>query len=162
MLRRTLIAADRGDLWKVPFSDDIDAQSRLLMRRNILTRVQALAPFLTWDTDPYIVIGDNGHLYWILDAFTTSDSYPDSASYSFADDAINYMRNSVKVVIDAYNGTTTFYVFDPARSHHRRLAQHLSLALPRRLGHARLTCAGTFAIRSCCLRSRPRSTGCIT
>ncbi|MGA8162879.1 MAG: UPF0182 family protein, partial [Acidobacteriaceae bacterium] len=113
MLHRTLIAADRGDLWKVPFSDDITPQSRLLMRRNILTRVQALAPFLNFDTDPYIVIGDNGRLYWILDGFTTSDSYPDSTSYPFADDTINYMRNSVKVVIDAYNGTTTFYVFDP-------------------------------------------------
>ena len=114
MLRRSLIAADRGDLWKVPFSDDITAQSRLLMRRNIITRVQELAPFLSWDSDPYIVIGDNGHLYWMLDAFTTSDSYPDSASYPFGDDPINYMRNSVKVVVDAYNGTTTFYVFDPA------------------------------------------------
>ncbi len=112
-LRRTLIAADRGDLWKVPFSDDITAQSRLLMRRNILNRVHTLAPFLSWDADPYIVIGDNGHLYWLLDAFTTSDSYPESASYSYGDDTINYMRNSVKAVVDAYNGTTTFYVFDP-------------------------------------------------
>lgn len=112
MLRRTLIAADRGDLWKVPFSDDITPQSRLLMRRNILTRVQTLAPFLNWDADPYVVIGDNGHLYWILDAFTTTDSYPESTSYAFGDGAINYMRNSVKVVLDAYNGTTTFYVFD--------------------------------------------------
>jgi hypothetical protein len=113
MVRRSLIAADRGDLWKVPFSDDITPQSRLLMRRNILTRVRALAPFLNWDADPYIVIGDNGHLYWLLDAFTTSNSYPDSASYPFDDDAINYMRNSVKVVVDAYTGATTLYVFDP-------------------------------------------------
>jgi len=112
MLRRTLIAADRGDLWKVPFSDDITSRSRLLMRRNIVVRVHALAPFLTWDSDPYIVIGDNGHLYWILDGFTTSDSYPYSAHYPFGDGTINYLRNSVKVVIDAYNGTTTFYIFD--------------------------------------------------
>ncbi len=113
MIHRILIAASRGDLWKIPFSDDITPQSRLLMRRNILNRVQALAPFLNFDADPYIVIGDNGRLYWMLDAFTTSDSYPDSTSYAFGDNAINYMRNSVKVVIDAYNGTTTFYVFDP-------------------------------------------------
>jgi hypothetical protein len=113
MVRRTLIAADRGDLWKVPFSDDITAQSRLLMRRNILSRVRALAPFLNWDADPYIVIGDNGHLYWMLDAFTTSDSYPNSASYPLGDSTINYMRNSVKVVVDAYTGATTFYVFEP-------------------------------------------------
>lgn len=112
MLRRILISADRGDLWKVPFSDDITAQSRLLMRRNILARVHDLAPFLTWDSDPYIVLGDNGHLYWMLDGFTSSNTYPDSAHYPFGDSTINYLRNSVKVVIDAYNGTTTFYVFD--------------------------------------------------
>jgi uncharacterized membrane protein (UPF0182 family) len=112
-LRRTLIAADRGDLWKLPFSDDITAESRLLMRRNILNRVQTLAPFLTWDSDPYVVIGDDGRLFWVLDAFTSSDSYPYSTHYPLGDASINYMRNSVKVVIDAYNGTTTFYVFDP-------------------------------------------------
>jgi uncharacterized membrane protein (UPF0182 family) len=111
MLRRILISAGRGDLWKVPFSDDITSQSRLLMRRNILTRVHDLAPFLTWDSDPYIVLGDNGHLYWMLDGFTSSNTYPDSAHYPFGDNSINYLRNSVKVVIDAYNGTTTFYVF---------------------------------------------------
>jgi hypothetical protein len=112
LLRRVLIAADRGDLWKLPFSDDITPASRLLMRRNIFARVQALAPFLTWDADPYIVLGDNGRLYWILDAFTTSDNYPYSAHYPLGDGTVNYMRNSVKVVIDAYNGDTTLYVFD--------------------------------------------------
>jgi hypothetical protein len=111
-LRRILIAADRGDLWKLPFSDDITSESRLLMRRNIRDRVATLAPFLTWDADPYIVIGDNGRLYWILDAFTTSGSYPDSTQYPLGDSSINYMRNSVKAVVDAYSGTTTFYVFD--------------------------------------------------
>src|SRR5581483_3394820 len=58
------------------------------------------------------VIGDSGHLDWMLDAFTTSDSYPDSTSYPFGDGTVNYMRNSVKVVVDAYTGATTFYVFD--------------------------------------------------
>lgn len=112
MMRRILIAADRGDLWKLPFSDDITPQSRLLMRRNILQRVHTIAPFLTWDADPYMVIGSHGRLYWILDGFTSSDSYPYSSHYPFVDGTINYLRNSVKVVIDAYNGTTTFYVFD--------------------------------------------------
>ena len=111
--RRLLIASDRGDLTKLPFSDDINAQSRLLMRRNVRDRVAALAPYLTYDSDPYIVVGDDGRLSWILDAFTTSDSYPYSSHYSLAGTPINYMRNSVKVVIDAYDGTTTFYVFDP-------------------------------------------------
>ena len=67
-LRRVLLAFDRGDLTKVPFSDDINAESRLLMRRNVLARVQALAPFLTFDRDPYIVVGADGRLSWIIDA----------------------------------------------------------------------------------------------
>ena len=112
-LRRAIIAFDRGDLTKVPFSDDIGAQSRLLMRRRVRDRVTELAPFLAYDSDPYIVIGDDGRLSWILDGFTTSDSYPYSRHYALGDDFVNYMRNSVKVVIDAYDGTTTFYVFEP-------------------------------------------------
>jgi uncharacterized membrane protein (UPF0182 family) len=111
-LRRILIASDRGDLTKVPFSDDINAQSRLLMRRNVRDRVTALAPFLTYDLDPYIVIGDDGRLSWMMDAFTTSDTFPYATHYPLGNNLINYMRNSVKVVIDAYDGTTTFYVFD--------------------------------------------------
>ena len=71
-----LIALDRGDIAKLPFSDDVTPDSRLLMRRNLRERVAALAPFLTFDPDPYIVVGDDGRLSWIMDAFTTSDSYP--------------------------------------------------------------------------------------
>jgi len=112
LARRVLIAMDRGDLGKLPFSDDVNPQSRLLMRRNVRARVTTLAPFLTYDPDPYIVVGDDGRLFWMMDAFTTSDSYPYSSHYQLNDDSINYMRNSVKVVIDAYDGTTTFYVFD--------------------------------------------------
>src|SRR5207244_705701 len=110
--RRLLIASDRGDLTKLPFSDDVNAESRLLMRRNVRDRVAALAPFLTFDPDPYIVLGDDGRLSWMMDAFTVSDSYPYSRHYRLQRDLVNYMRNSVKVVIDAYDGTTTFYVFD--------------------------------------------------
>ena len=111
-LRRILIAFDRGDLTKLPFSDDVTPQSRLLMRRDVLGRAAALAPFLTFDQDPYMVVGDNGRLYWIMDAFTTSGTYPYSTHLALGDQSINYIRNSVKVVIDAYDGTTTFYVFD--------------------------------------------------
>jgi len=111
--RRLLIAFDRDDLTKLPFSDDIGAESRLLMRRNVFDRVKTLAPFLTFDSDPYIVLGDDGRLSWILDAFTTSDNYPYSTHYQLGNDQVNYTRNSVKVVIDAYDGTTSFYVFDP-------------------------------------------------
>jgi hypothetical protein len=111
-LRRMAIALDQSDLAKLPFSDDVSKDSRLLMRRNVRDRVSALAPFLTYDPDPYIVLGDDGRLSWIMDAFTVSDSYPYSTHYRLDRDLINYMRNSVKVVIDAYDGTTTFYVFD--------------------------------------------------
>src|SRR6202795_4151907 len=113
LLRRTLIAYDRGDLTKLPFSDDVNADSRLLMRRSLRDRVQALAPFLTLDPDPYVVVGDDGRIYWLMDAFTTSNTYPYARRYQLADEPINYIRNSVKVVIDAYDGTTTLYVVDP-------------------------------------------------
>ena len=113
-LRRVLIAFDRGDLAKVPFSDDIGEDSALLMRREIRQRVQELAPFLTFDSDPYIVIGDDGRLSWMLDAYTTADTFPYATHYTLGDRDINYMRNSVKVVVDAYNGATSFYVFDSA------------------------------------------------
>ncbi len=111
-LRRTLIALNRGDIAKLPFSDDVSPDSRLLMRRNLRDRVQELAPFLTFDQDPYVVVGKDGRIYWFMDAFTTSDSYPYSRSYDLGDEQINYIRNSVKIVIDAYTGATTFYVFD--------------------------------------------------
>jgi len=127
-LRRILIASDRGDLAKVPFSDDINAQSRLLMRRNVRDRVTTLAPFLTYDLDPYIVIGEDGRLFWIMDAFTTSDTFPYATHYALGNNLINYMRNSVKVVIDAYDGTTTFYVFDtqdPILSAYRQIFPNL-------------------------------------
>jgi uncharacterized membrane protein (UPF0182 family) len=111
-LRRLILAADRGDLGTLPFSDDVNSESRLLMRRNIRDRVAHLAPFLTFDQDPYVVVGDDGRLSWVMDAFTTSNTYPYSTHYPLGDTPVNYMRNSVKVIIDAYNGTTTFYVFD--------------------------------------------------
>jgi len=114
-LRRFLIAVDRGDVGKLPFSDDVTPDSRLLMRRNVRERVHALTgDFLTLDEDPYMVVGDDGRLQWMMDAFTTSESYPYSRHYRLERRSINYIRNSVKVVVDAYDGTTTFYVFDPS------------------------------------------------
>ena len=110
--RRLLIALDRGDLSKLPFSDDVTGDSRLLMRRNVRERVAALAPFLTFDPDPYIIVGDDGRLFWMLDAFTTSDGFPYSRHYRLGRDSINYLRNSVKAVVDAYDGSTTFYIVD--------------------------------------------------
>jgi uncharacterized membrane protein (UPF0182 family) len=121
--RRLLIAIDRGDVTRLPFSDDVTSSSRLLMRRNIRARAQVIAPFLTLDDDPYIVVGDDGRLKWIIDAFTTSASYPYSRHVSLGSRRINYMRNSVKVVVDAYDGSVSFYVFDddPVIGAYRRL-----------------------------------------
>lgn len=90
-------------------ANEVNSQSRLLITRNIKDRVQKLAPFLTYDDDPYIVI-DGGRLKWIMDAYTTSDQLPYSNEYS--DQNYNYIRNSVKVVIDAYDGTVDFYAVD--------------------------------------------------
>ena len=123
-LRRIVIALDRDDLAKLPFSDDVNKDSRLLMRRNIRDRVAAMAPFLAYDPDPYIVLDDDGRLSWIMDAYTVSDGYPYSSHYHLGNDLINYMRNSVKVVIDAYDGTTTFYAFatdDPIIAAYRQI-----------------------------------------
>ena len=98
----------------MPFSDDVTADSRLLMRRNIVERVTAIAPFLTFDPDPYIVLGADGRLMWMMDGFTTSDSYPYARHYRLNRERVNYLRNSVKAAVDAYDGTVTFYVFDTA------------------------------------------------
>ena len=88
-------------------SRDIKSDSKILINRNIMDRVQKIAPFLTYDKDPYIVI-NNGQLYWIIDAYTTSDKYPYSQPYN----GVNYIRNSAKVVVNALNGKTDFYIAD--------------------------------------------------
>jgi uncharacterized membrane protein (UPF0182 family) len=90
-------------------TENIVPGSRILLRRNINQRLATLAPFLNQDRDPYMVVHD-GRLYWIVDCYTVSDHYPYSQKNS---DQINYIRNSVKVVVDAYTGETDFYVADP-------------------------------------------------
>jgi uncharacterized membrane protein (UPF0182 family) len=124
LMRRLLIAFARGDIGKLPFSDDVTNESRLLMRRNVRDRAAALAPFLRFDADPYIVLGADGRLSWIMDGFTVSDRYPYARRYRLGDEQVNYLRNSVKVVLDAYDGTTSFYVFDtedPILAAYRRM-----------------------------------------
>src|SRR4029079_11326732 len=106
--RRLLIALERGDLSKLPFSDDITPESRLLMRRSVKDRVTALGPFLQVDPDPYAVLGSDGRLSWIMYAYTTSTHYPYSRAYELDNRLVlNYMSNSVKDLIHAYDGTTT-------------------------------------------------------
>jgi len=111
-LRRTLLAWAVGDLSKLPFSDDVTSESRLLINRNIRELVNGVAPFLVYDRDPYIVVSNEGRLFWIIDAFTQSASYPYSTHHDVGGKSVNYIRNSVKVVIDAYHGAAQFYVFD--------------------------------------------------
>ena len=111
-LRRAVIALERGDVAKLPFSDDVTPGSRLLMRRQIQERVLTIAPFLTLDPDPYITVGEDGRLRWILDGFTAAATYPNARHYAMGDMDVNYVRNSVKIAVDAYDGTVTFYAMD--------------------------------------------------
>lgn len=110
LVRRALFATHFRSS-KVLFSQDIGAESRVLYRRNIGERLRKALPFLEFDRDPYLVIREDGTLHWIADGFTVSSRYP----YSFRlGNGATYMRNSVKVVIDAYHGTVTAYQADPA------------------------------------------------
>ena len=110
-VNRALWSLKVGD-FNLLVSSQITPQSQILYRRKITDRVNELAPFLNFDSDPYIVVVD-GKLYWIIDAYTTASTYPYSQTSTFDTNDINYVRNSVKVVINAYDGTTTFYVVDP-------------------------------------------------
>jgi uncharacterized membrane protein (UPF0182 family) len=109
-IKRALLAARFGTL-NILLSGDIGSESRVLYNREIEGRVKQALPFLTFDADPYMVINSKGELYWILDAFTSTDRYPYSQTL---EDGTNYMRNSVKVTVDAYNGTLRAYVADPS------------------------------------------------
>jgi len=105
LLGRIAFALRLGDL-NLILSDYITGESRVMFRRQIEDRVRTLAPFLQYDTDPYMVVSE-GRLYWVMDAYTTTDMYPYSSRGGRS--LINYIRNSVKVVVDAYNGSAVFY-----------------------------------------------------
>jgi uncharacterized membrane protein (UPF0182 family) len=105
--RRLAFAFRFGDL-KLLFSSSLTDESRIMYRRTISERVHALAPFLSYDQDPYLILRDDGSLVWMWDAYTTTDRFP----YSQPHGSSNYIRNAVKVVIDAYNGGVTFYQMD--------------------------------------------------
>jgi uncharacterized membrane protein (UPF0182 family) len=128
--RRLMLAWAIGDLSKLPFSDDVTSESRVLIHRNIREIVNGVAPFLTYDKDPYIVVDEEGRLFWMFDAYTESSYFPYSTHHAVAGNSLNYIRNSVKVVIDAYNGTARFYVFDnqdPIIAAYRRIFPDLFL-----------------------------------
>jgi uncharacterized membrane protein (UPF0182 family) len=110
-LWRKLLFAVHFRSYQILLSDDITAESRLMFDRQIRRRVNKIAPFLVLDEDPYPVVSD-GRIIWIQDAYTVSDRYPYASAMGAAN--VNYIRNSVKVTIDAYQGTVTFYHADPA------------------------------------------------
>ncbi|MBE9010476.1 UPF0182 family protein [Pseudanabaenaceae cyanobacterium LEGE 13415] len=116
--RRALFSMYLKD-WRLLITREFLPETKVLYRRNINQRIRAIAPFLRYDSNPYLVAADatptvknpnENYLYWIVDAYATSDRYPYSEP---TQDGINYIRNSVKVVIDAYNGRVNFYVADP-------------------------------------------------
>lgn len=112
---RALWSMRTGDL-NILISDQINSKSQILYRRSISDRLNEIAPFLTFDKQPYIVVA-NGRLYWIADAYTTASTYPYSEQegngFGNLQPGVNYVRNSVKAVVDAYDGTVTFYVTTP-------------------------------------------------
>jgi|LSQX01.1.fsa_nt_gb uncharacterized membrane protein (UPF0182 family) len=108
-LGRKLLYALRFSDYRILISGEITSESRVMYNRTISERVTRIAPFLQYDADPYPVIAD-GRIYWILDVYTTTNNFPYSEPYG----GINYLRNSVKVVVDTYNGTVDYYIVDPS------------------------------------------------
>jgi uncharacterized membrane protein (UPF0182 family) len=108
VLMRLLYAAYFGN-FKIFLSSDVTDESRIIYNRTILDRVTAIAPFLSYDSDPYMVVGDDGKLSWIIDAYTHTGNLPYSKPLA---GGTNYVRNSIKVVVDAYDGSVVFYVLD--------------------------------------------------
>lgn len=123
-LQQVLFSTYLGD-WNLTISDQIRPSSRILIRRNVMERLGSLAPFLRYDTDPYLVL-ESGRLVWVVDAYTTADTHPYSAPLSQAEasgdvgsvsrfgggEDINYLRNSVKATVDAYTGVVTLFAID--------------------------------------------------
>lgn len=114
-LDRLVLGLYKGDL-NLAFSSEITNESKILINRNIIQRAKKALPYLMYEEEPYTVIGDDGKIYWVLDAYTISSSYPYSQYTEIEHEGttrdINYIRNSVKVIIDAYNGTMKFYITD--------------------------------------------------
>ncbi|HYK16636.1 MAG TPA: UPF0182 family protein [Bryobacteraceae bacterium] len=109
-----LAAAISSSDWNILLTSYLTPESRMMVRRNITQRVNTLANFLVWDSDPYIVLTQDGRLVWIIDGYMTSRAHPYAASVELNNvGSVNYIRNSVKATIDAYDGTVHLYVFDP-------------------------------------------------
>ncbi|MBR6504704.1 MAG: UPF0182 family protein [Clostridia bacterium] len=111
-----LIVGIKNNNAKLALSSNVNKESKILLNRNILERAKTLMPYLVYDEEPYMVIRENGSLCWVLDAYTVSNMYPYSQKtlieVNGEKQEINYIRNSVKVIIDSYDGTTKFYITD--------------------------------------------------
>ena len=110
LFNRLLFAIREGSI-KILVSSNISSDSRIIYERNVVRRIEKIMPYLSYEEDPYMTTVD-GRLYWIMDAYTTSGNYPYSEPYSDEINTSNYIRNSIKVVVDAYNGSTDFYIVD--------------------------------------------------
>ena len=110
-LWRKLVFSAHHTTLRMLLSQDLKPESRILFHKQIHERVKKIAPFITFDRDAYVVIAQGGRLFWIIDGYTTSDRYP--YSEPLRQRQLNYIRNSVKAVVDAYNGTVDFYLADP-------------------------------------------------
>lgn len=113
---RFILGIKEGDL-NLAFSANVNSDSKILTNRNIIERAKTLMPYLLYDENPYMVVNDAGELIWVLDAYTTSNNYPYSQKTTLQLDTLNkmelnYIRNSVKVLINAYSGEIKFYITD--------------------------------------------------
>ena len=116
LLDKIIIAIKEKDA-KLAFSGGVKEDSKILTNRNIINRAKTIMPYLMYDENPYIVVRNNGELVWVLDAYTTTNNYPYSQrlileDYGISKNEINYIRNSVKVIINAYTGEINFYLTD--------------------------------------------------
>ena len=114
-LDRLILGITKGDI-NLAFSGEITSDSKILINRDVITRAKKALPYLIYDENPYTVITDEGKIVWVIDAYTVSSSYPYSQYTSIEHDGIkqniNYIRNSVKVIIDSYDGTMSYYITD--------------------------------------------------
>ena len=110
-LNKLIATIALGEL-KILTSSDIDENSKLHIERDVLERTGLIAPYLLRDSDAYAVLGDDGHIYWMVNAFVTTDKYPYSEPMWIGNTRVNYIQDSTKAVIDAYNGTVTYYIIE--------------------------------------------------
>ena len=110
-LDRIILAISNGDI-NLAISNNINQNSKILTNRNVIERAKKIMPYLTYDNSPYLVVTNDGKLVWVIDAYTTSKYYPYSQKTTVNGQEINYIKNSVKVLVDAYDGTVKFYITD--------------------------------------------------